>query len=145
MNEQPDRHTATAPRSWSTEARVMVCVGYNPLSQRLIRTAAQLAQVLGGSLLAVHIESGESQAPAYHALLEQNLTLAQQLGASVIAERGDNVAQAIARAAQSHGVTHIVMGESARSRLEEVVRGSLARQVLRASRGIDLYIVADPA
>jgi hypothetical protein len=37
------------------------------------------------------------------------------------------------------------MGESARSRLEEVRTGSLVRQVLRASHGIDVYIVADPA
>jgi two-component system, OmpR family, sensor histidine kinase KdpD len=42
-------------------------------------------------------------------------------------------------------VTHLVMGESARSRLDEVRRGSLVRQVLSATRGIDVYIVADPA
>jgi len=42
-------------------------------------------------------------------------------------------------------VTHLVMGESARSRLDEVRRGSLVRQVLGATRGIDVYIVADPA
>jgi two-component system sensor histidine kinase KdpD len=51
----------------------------------------------------------------------------------------------LTRVAQANRVTHIVMGESARSRLEEVRTGSLVRQILRASRGIDIYIVADPA
>ena len=37
------------------------------------------------------------------------------------------------------------LNESARSRWEEIRTGSLVRQVLRASRGIDVYIVADPA
>jgi two-component system sensor histidine kinase KdpD len=123
----------------------MVCVGYNPLSQRLIRTAAQLAQALEGGLLAVHVVSAESEAPAYRALLEQNLELARELGATVVSERGDDIAQVLARVAQAHSVTQIVMGESARSRMQEVVRGSLVRQVLQASRGIDVYIVADPA
>lgn len=131
--------------NWPGDVRVMVCVGYNPLSQRLIHSAARLAQGLGGRLLALHIEAESSEAPGYLALLEQNLGLAESLGAAVLRERGDDVAQALARAAQAHGVTHIVMGESARSRLEEIMHGSLVRQLLRASRGIDIYIVADPA
>ena len=53
----------------------MVCVGYNPLSQRLIQTAARLAQGLGGRLLALHIETASSEAPGYLSLLEQNVLL----------------------------------------------------------------------
>jgi two-component system sensor histidine kinase KdpD len=123
----------------------MVCVGYNPISQRLIQRAAHLAKTFGGELIAVHIRPAESQVPGYQTMLEHNLQLARQLGARVVLEQGMPIAQVLARVAQAHGVTHIVMGESARSRLEEVRTGSLVRQVLRASRGIDVYIVADPA
>lgn len=140
--------TASADKkatNWPNDVRVMVCVGYNPLSQRLIQTAARLATGLGGQLLVLHIEIEGSQAPAYLALLDQNIEMAEQFGATVVRERGGNLAETLARAAHAHGVTHLVMGESARSRLEEVMRGSLVRQVLRASRGIDIYIVADPA
>lgn len=135
----------SAATNWPDNARVMVCVGYNPLSQRLIQTAARLAVALGGQLLALHIETENSQAPSYLAMLEQNLSLAKQLGAQVVRAEGDNVAETLARVALEQRVTHLVMGESARSRLEEVMHGSLVRQVLRASRGIDIYIVADPA
>jgi two-component system, OmpR family, sensor histidine kinase KdpD len=148
-----NRHSAKMQRTvpspnatnWQGEVRVMVCVGYNPLSQRLINTAVRLAAGLGGQLLALHIETEESEAPGYLSLLEQNLELAERLGACVVRAHGSDLVQTLVDAAQANGVTHLVMGESARSRLEEVMHGSLVRQVLRASRGIDIYIVADPA
>ncbi|HEU5103183.1 MAG TPA: universal stress protein [Roseiflexaceae bacterium] len=133
------------PAPWTGGARVMVCVGYNPVSQRLIQRAGQLARALGGELIALHIQASESEVPGYQMMLEHNMKLARRLGARVLIERGAPVAEVLARVAQANGVTHLVMGESARSRLEEIRRGSLVRQVLRASRGIDVYIVADPA
>jgi two-component system, OmpR family, sensor histidine kinase KdpD len=123
----------------------MVCVGYNPTSQLLIRRAGQLAVALGGELIAVHIQTAASEVPGYRTMLDQNLALAHQLGARVLIEQGTDIASVLARVAQASEVTHIVMGESARSRWEEIRTGSLVRQLLRASRGIDIYIVADPA
>lgn len=131
--------------NWQTETRVMACVGYNPLSQRLIHTAARLAQAFEGRLYIVHIAREESTAPGYLAMLNQNLELARQLGATILQEQGDQVPLCLARVAKQHAITHIVMGESARSRLEEVMQGSLVRQLLHATSGIDLYIVADQA
>jgi len=133
------------PQADARPARVMVCVGYNPVSQRLIQRAGQIAGALGGDLIAVHIQPTESEVPGYQAMLEQNLAMARQLGAQIVVERGAPLAQVLARVAQSQGVTHIVMGESARSRWAEIRNGSLVRQLLRASRGVDVYIVADPA
>src|SRR5690349_20511645 len=126
--------------AWSGQVRVMVCVGYNPASQLLIRRAGQLARAFSGELLAVHIQRAASEAPGYRTMLEQNLALARQLGARVLVEQGADIAQVLARVAQLNGVTHVVMGESARSRWEEIRSGSLVRQLLRASRGIDVYI-----
>jgi two-component system sensor histidine kinase KdpD len=137
--------TGSLAEAWPGPVRVMVCVGYNPASQRLIRRAGQLAQAFGGELIAVHIQLAASAAPGYRTMLDQNLALARQIGAQVLIESGANVAEVLARVAHVNGVTHIVMGESARSRWDEVRTGSLVRQVLRASRGIDVYIVADPA
>jgi len=125
--------------------RVMVCVGYNPTSQLLIRRASQLAHALAGELIAIHIQTAASDAPGYRTMLEQNMALARQLGARVLVEQGADIAQVLARVAQTNGVTHVVMGESARSRWQEIRNGSLVRQLLRASHGIDIYIVADPA
>ena len=145
-NQHTSSNGRDLPQSpWPGAIRVMVCVGYNPSSQRLIERASFLARTLGGELLAVHIQIADSAAPGYQTMLQRNMDFARSLGARVAVERGTALAETIAQFAQSNGVTHLVMGESARSRLEEVRRGSLVRQLLRASRGIDIYIVADPA
>src|SRR5262245_55862565 len=144
-NQSATNGAESLAKSWPGPARVMVCVGYNPASQLLIRRASQLAHAFGGDLLAVHIEAATSAAPGYRTMLDQNLALARQLGARVLIEQGADIAEILARVAHANFVTHIVMGESARSRWDEVRAGSLVRQLLRASRGIDVYIVADPA
>jgi two-component system sensor histidine kinase KdpD len=133
------------PAPWAGAARIMVCVGFNPASQRLIQRASHLARCLGGELIALHIQPTESAAPGYQMMLQHNMKLAQQLGARILIERGSPLAEVLARVAHANGVTHLVMGESARSRLDEVRRGSLVRQMLSATHGIDVYIVADPA
>src|SRR5512145_3010362 len=105
---------------WQEPARVMVCVGYNPVSARLIQRAAQLANAFAGELIAVHVQIAESEAPGYQAMLEQNLALARQLGAQIVITQGSPLAEVLNRVAQAHHVTHIVMGESARSRWAEI-------------------------
>lgn len=133
------------PSPWPNPARVMVCVGYNPISRRLIQRAGYLAGIFSGELIAVHIRPGKSEVPGYRAMLEQNMALAESLGARIVIEQGTPLAAVLVRVAYAHSVTHIVMGESARSRWAEIRNGSLVRQVLRASNGIDVYIVSDPA
>jgi two-component system sensor histidine kinase KdpD len=146
MTEQPPSNGRDQPSApWPGVARVMVCVGYNPVSQRLIERASYLAKAFNGELIAVHIRADDSAPPGYQAMLEHNMALARRCGARIVVERGAPLVEVIVRVAQANGVTHIVMGESARSRFDEVRRGSLVRQLLGASRGIDIYIVADPA
>ena len=145
MEQQPlsNGHDRLPP--WSGAAHIMVCVGYNPSSQRLIQRASYLAKAFGGELIAVHIRPDDSAPPGYQTMLDHNLALARRLGARVLVERGSSLADVLSQIAQTNRVTHIVIGESARSRFEEVRRGSLVRQLLSATRGIDVYIVADPA
>lgn len=136
--DQPSFSPNSAPA-----ARVMVCIGYNPSSQRLIERAGALAQALCAELVAVHIQTSDSAAPGYRIMLEQNLHFARSLGAHTLVAQGTPLADTMVRVAQEQGVTLIVMGESARSRWAEVQKGSLVRQVLQSSQGIDVYVVAD--
>jgi two-component system sensor histidine kinase KdpD len=41
--------------------------------------------------------------------------------------------------------TYIVMGQSARSRLEEIIRGSIINRIMRETRSMDIVVVADAA
>jgi len=37
----------------------------------------------------------------------------------------------------------VVMGQSARSRFDEVVRGSIVNHIMRETRNVDIVVVAD--
>ncbi len=56
---------------------------------------------------------------------------------------GDSVAEEVIRYVHESGVTLILMGQSARSRLEEVIRGSIINRIMRETRNVDIVVVAD--
>lgn len=108
--------------------RVMVCMSSNALAPRVIRTGARIAGRLGSKWFAVYVETPREQpgrigAPDAEALRE-NIRLAESLGATVVRVKAMRPAEGLIAFAQREGVTHVIFGQSARSRLELVWRGS---------------------
>ena len=135
----------TNGRSPTASARIMVALGVNPNSQRLLVAAKRLAQGLDGELLAVHIRQPSNRASVYQANLDWHIEQARAIGAQVDIIEGKDIAATLVSHAQRRRVTHLVLGQSEVSRWREIRHGSLANQILRqiARRfaGIDLYIV----
>ncbi len=125
--------------------RVLVAIGINPYSERLLKTAARLAQNLNGELLAVHIAQPVRSTSLYEANLQRHMEIARQLGARVETVEGSDIAATLVQTAQSRRATHIVLGQSDVSRWREVTRGTvinrIQRLILKGGGGIDLYIV----
>jgi two-component system, OmpR family, sensor histidine kinase KdpD len=46
--------------------------------------------------------------------------------------------------ATDKNITQIIMGPSARTRLHEILRGSIVRRIMRDTKYIDVLVVADP-
>ena len=44
---------------------------------------------------------------------------------------------------KEHGITQVVIGESARSRWQEIIRGSIANRIMEKTKYVDVLIVAD--
>ena len=65
-----------------------------------------------------HIDPDSSEA------LQQNIRLAESLGATVVRVKAGKAADGLIAFAQREGVTHVVFGQSARARWELVLRGS---------------------
>ena len=76
--------------------------------------------------------------------LEALFELTRSLGGEVVEVDGDSVAEEILRFAREKRATFIVMGQSKRSRMDEIVRGSLVARIMRESDYVDLLVVADP-
>ena len=128
---------ATAP------VRVMVAIGVNPSSDRLLRRAAKLAHLLNGELFAVHIVTPRRGSNVSRANIDWHLQQARQLGAHVEVVQGKDIASALVQHARKHQITHLVLGQSDISRWREAVYGSIVNSILRFRSGIDLYIVPE--
>ena len=116
--------------------RVMVCMSSNTLAPRVIRTGARIAGRLGSRWYAVYVETPRERAdrinPRDAEALQQNIRLAETLGATVVRVKADKPADGLVAFAQREGVTHVIFGQSARTRWELVLRGSTLDKFLSA-------------
>jgi two-component system sensor histidine kinase KdpD len=108
----------------------------NALAPRVIRTGARIAGRLGSKWYAVYVETPREQpgriGPADAAALRENIRLAESLGATVVRVKATRPAEGLIAFAQREGVTHVIFGQTARSRLELLWRGSTIDKFLTA-------------
>jgi two-component system sensor histidine kinase KdpD len=116
--------------------RVMVCMSSNPIAPRVIRTGARIAGRLGARWYAVYVQTPVEQPdridPRSAGALQQNIKLAESLGATVVRVEAERPADGLIGFAQREGVTHVIFGQSARTRWELLWRGSTLDRFLSA-------------
>jgi len=108
--------------------RVMVCMSSNALAPRVLRTGARIAGRLGARWYAVYVETPREKPGRINAddadALQENIRLAESLGATVVRVKADSPSDGLIAFAQREGVTHVIFGQSARSRWELLWHGS---------------------
>jgi len=124
--------------------QIAVLVGARPLAPKLVRRGYRLARRMQGEFVALHVHvPGVARGDREEALLRDAYALTRSLGGKVVELHGDSVAEEVIRYVTESGVTFLVMGQSARSRLEEVLRGSIINRIMRETKGVDIIVVAD--
>lgn len=127
------------------QACIVVAVGINPHTRRLLEAAARLAAGFDVALVAVHIHRPGAQGSLYRSNLEWQFEQARALGATTEQIEGQDVAAALVAHAQRRGATHVVIGQSDVSRWHEIQHGTIVNRVLREiarhRAAIDVYIV----
>ncbi len=143
LEEYMHQHKIDA--AWPAGERVMVCVDPQPQAQNLLRRGWRMANRYRTELLAVFVETpGWAGASAEDKrALEQNLRLAEDLGAEAIRVQGADVAKALMTVAHEKNVGSIVIGHSRHGRVHELLRGSIVQKLLRLSGDVDVHVVAD--
>ena len=125
--------------------RVMVCMSSNALAPRVLRTGARIAGRLNAKWYAVYVETppekpgriGTDDSEALH----QNITLAESLGATVVKVHAGRPSEGLIAFAQREGITHVIFGQSARTRWEILWRGSTIDRFLAAVRDAAVQVV----
>jgi len=125
--------------------RVMVCASASVTAPRVIRAGARIAARLGATWYAVYVETPR-EAPgaiAHQACeaLARNLALAESLGATNVRVKADRAPDGLVAFAKREGITHVVFGQSARSRWEILLKGSTLNRFLEEVRGAVVQVV----
>jgi two-component system sensor histidine kinase KdpD len=125
--------------------KVMVCLSTRPGTERLLRVGARVAGRLATNWYAVYVsrpedDKGHGDPNAFHRL-EEYQRMARDLGAQVVNLTDKNVSDALIRFAQQESISHVVFGQSARSRWDILLRGSVLNRFLSEIRDVTVQVV----
>lgn len=130
--------------TWETRERVVVALTGAPGGDNLVRRAARMAGRLHGDLIGVHVGSSDGLSKKTGDGLERQRALLIELGGTYREVVSDDVAGALAAFATSEQATQVILGSTRRSRISEMLHGSLVADVQRGLPGVDVHIISGP-
>jgi two-component system, OmpR family, sensor histidine kinase KdpD len=111
----------------------------------VLRTGARIAGRFSTKWYAVYVETPRERPdridPTDSDALRQNIRLAENLGATVVRVKAERAADGLIAFAQREGITHVIFGQTARSRWEILWRGSTINRFLSTIRDATVQVV----
>ncbi len=145
MLEYMQSHAIAGP--WAASDRVLACVNEDPRSVELVRYARRMADRLKAKWTALYVE-GPRHADLNEAqrdIVAETLRMAERLGGEAITIPGQGIAGDLLTYARANNFTHIVIGKSERSRLFELLHGSIVHDLVRRAGTISVHVLAGKA
>jgi two-component system sensor histidine kinase KdpD len=141
-NRREGRLAAAVPTAIGE--RLLALVTLTPRSQRVVRRAWRSSQRLGAELDVLCVRRpGRPARRDENEQLEALRRLCSVLGAHLLIEEAEDVAEAAIRVARQRASTYVLMGTPSPRRGVARLRESLASRLLRGLAGVDVRIVAD--
>ncbi|WP_380282195.1 DUF4118 domain-containing protein [Kitasatospora purpeofusca] len=136
------RHGIRAP--WETKERIVVALDGAPQGEHLIRRGARIATRVHGDLIGVHVRPDDGTARAAPPGLAAQRELLRELRGTYVEVGGADVARALVDFARTESATQLLLGPTSRSRLRELVSGSVINRVIRLAGPIDVHVLPPP-
>lgn len=136
--------TERIQKTWAASERILVCIDTKESSAKLIRAGHRMAEGLKAPWIAAYVETSRklNYSEARRERLEENLRLAERLGAETIVVQGDlNIADDLIALATSRNVSRIIVGKPKKSRLRAFLTGSILDELIRRSGEIDVHVI----
>jgi two-component system sensor histidine kinase KdpD len=138
---EPSSGVGTAP------SRVMVCLASaSPRGGTLVRKGSRIAGRLNTDWFVVFVETPREAPNRIDAEAQRHLManteLARELGAEVVRLHAPRPVDAILEFARSHGVGHVVVGQSHRASWRQLLGLSLPLRLVREATELDVYVVS---
>ena len=135
--------TGSDDRIHSVHERVLVCVSTQTDSSHLLRRGFRIASYMKARLYAVFVEHPDRFLTKDDSLyLEMCKHFCEEAGGKFLRVSNADIPEAIAQVAQQHLITQVVIGQSQKSRLALLLRGSTVQQLIHHLKEVDLHIIA---
>jgi two-component system sensor histidine kinase KdpD len=125
--------------------KVMVAIASRGSAKKLLRTGSRIAGRLASDWFAVYVETPREEMgrikPEDWAVLQENIRFAEGLGARVVKLKSRSVADALIDFAHREGITHVVFGQTSRSRWDILLHGSIINRFLGEVRDATVQVV----
>ena len=144
LDEYREKHGMTGPSGASV--KILVTVQYHWNGSILVRRGQQIAKRLGGELQVVCFKLPTKKLTNDEMTFKRAIIkLVEKVGGTFeeLPLSGASIPDEIVHYATKNNVTGIVMGQSKRTRWEEIANGSIINKILRKTKNIDVFIVAD--
>jgi len=125
--------------------KVMVAMASRGSAKKLLRVGSRIAGRLASDWYAVYVETPSEEmgriTPEDYVALQENIRFAEELGAKVVKLKSRRVADALINFARTEGITHVVFGQTSRSRWDILVHGSIINRFLHEVRDANVLVV----
>jgi len=110
-----------------------------------LRMGSRIAGRFASDWYAVYVETPREEMgrikPEDYAALQENIQFAQELGARIVKLKARRVADALIDFARREGITHVVFGQTSRTRWDILLHGSIINRFLDEVRDATVQVV----
>jgi len=125
--------------------KVMVAMASRGSAKKLLRVGSRIAGRLASDWYALYVQTPAEEMgrikPQDYAALAENIRFAEDLGARVVQLKARRVADALIDFARREGITHVVFGQTSRSRWDILLHGSIINRFLDEVRDANVHVV----
>ena len=125
--------------------KVMVAIASRGSAKKLLRVGSRIAGRLASDWYVVYVQTPPEEMgrikPEDYAALQENIRFAEDLGARVVKLKARRVADGLIEFARREGITHVVFGQTSRSRWDILLHGSIINRFLREVRDATVQVV----
>lgn len=123
--------------------KIMVCIGPDPLSAKLVRSAKRMATALKAPWVAVYVENSRHTRLNEQGRLAVSsvMHMAERNGGKTVILQGNNAVDEIMGYARANRITKIIIGKPTKGQLKDILHGSLVDKIIHHSGDIDVYVI----
>ncbi len=128
---------------WASGERLLVCVGPDSLSEKVVRTASRLASGLNARWLVVSLTNASTAGMdvAASQRIDKILDMAERLGAETRRVIARDFVEEIYRLSRRENATQIVLGRPRVKTLSNPFKRSLPDEIMKRFTDVDVHIV----